>query len=265
MQATTFLIDTTWWLIQGKCLYDEAIDLKKDIDNLLMKNENKHHADYTETIFKVAIICFDCLALKKDFNAYGLQGGELRENQLYSAGYQTLACASKISMHLIKNEDLINTDIALRILAIFRRNGQAIGSVELAYGPTIALSTITSVDYLQEAIHTYFCNWYAKKAAIAAGIEYDLNYERIPEKHFENKIFKLFKCPITLEPIRYPVTAPNRQGGPDHHFERAAILEWLKKNNTNPVTNLELHIHELKENHDMREIIEAEMTRLGLK
>lgn len=87
----------------------------------------------------------------------------------------------------------------------------------------------------------------------------------IPAIHEDNPIFRDHVCPITQNTMRFPVTAPNRSGGPDHHFERCAIVAWLRSgHNTNPLNRDPLQLSDLQDNDEMRELIEAELTRLGI-
>ena len=51
-------------------------------------------------------------------------------------------------------------------------------------------------------------------------------------------------CPITLELFHDPVLA---QDG--HTYERAAIEEWIRKNNTSPLTNQQISSENLYPNY----------------
>ncbi|CAB9501903.1 Ubox [Seminavis robusta] len=63
-----------------------------------------------------------------------------------------------------------------------------------------------------------------------------------------------FVCPITMEPMRYPMRAP---GG--CCFERAAILEWLYfgSNACHPLTRQPLHPDQLEADGELRQAIET--------
>ena len=114
-------------------------------------------------------------------------------------------------------------------------------------------------------IKDVFADWYENNRATAARIDMkNLNYADIPVSHHNNPIFIQHLCPITLCPMRFPVTAPNLIGGPNHHFERKAIVQWLFANNTNPVNHEPLHLSDLIENSHIRQIMENEMTNLGI-
>lgn len=56
-----------------------------------------------------------------------------------------------------------------------------------------------------------------------------------------------FICPLTLQIMRDPVLSRYGQ-----NFERAAILQWLCKNNTCPLTRRPLELRQLIANHQLR-------------
>lgn len=257
-----YIINAAWWLSQGFYVYGEIKDLKKDIESLV--HEQAPIKKYVVTLTKVVTTACDCLSLKKDMEACSLKGVDLQKNQISSAKLQAMGCASRMAGNIINTGQTIDPDVVLRILAICRRTGQGTASPILEQIPNTIIGLGISTIIINETFPEYFNQWYAMHEATAAGIEYELDYEGIPEEHHDNLIFSQFIDPISLDPIRFPVTAPNKLGGPDHHFERASILKWLTNHTTNPVSNLPLKITELKENTDMRAIIEAEMLYLGL-
>lgn len=108
-------------------------------------------------------------------------------------------------------------------------------------------------------------SWYALNINLAPRAEANnLNYKEIPEEHHSNPVLSRFICPITKAPIRFPVTIPNLDGGVDHHFERSAIVRWLMKHSTSPLTRHPLELRDLRENIQMRATIENEMKALHL-
>ena len=66
-----------------------------------------------------------------------------------------------------------------------------------------------------------------------------------------------FYCPITFELMKDPVIGPDGQT-----YERYAIEEWLKTNNTSPLTKKAMHSTSLIPNYALRNAIEA-FTKLG--
>jgi len=59
------------------------------------------------------------------------------------------------------------------------------------------------------------------------------------------------KCPITLELFRDPVT-----GQDGHTYERAAIIAWLQKYGTSPITRETMTIESLRPNHTVKQLID---------
>ncbi|CAF0983740.1 unnamed protein product [Rotaria sordida] len=59
------------------------------------------------------------------------------------------------------------------------------------------------------------------------------------------------KCPITCELFREPVT-----GQDGHTYERDAIITWLKKNGTSPITREPMTIESLRPNHTVKQLID---------
>ncbi len=125
------------------------------------------------------------------------------------------------------------------------------------------ITTAPSMHYLVCNLKNVFANWYEVRSAQSPGLDLDnLDYEPIPEEFEDDEILKNFICPITQAPMRYPVTAPNDNRGPDHHFERRAILAWLQNHNTHPITRAPLNENDLRENLEMRAIIEMRLGQL---
>jgi len=60
-----------------------------------------------------------------------------------------------------------------------------------------------------------------------------------------------FICPITCEVMKDPVVA---QDG--FSYERTAIIEWLKKSNTSPLSRIALNIENLIPNRSLKTLIE---------
>ena len=59
------------------------------------------------------------------------------------------------------------------------------------------------------------------------------------------------KCPITGEIFRDPVIAED-----GHTYERQAIVEWLTKNATSPLTREPMNVNQLRPNRTLKKIIE---------
>jgi hypothetical protein len=57
-------------------------------------------------------------------------------------------------------------------------------------------------------------------------------------------------CPITGEPMRDPVV--DREG---NTYERAAIVDWLRRNPTSPITRNPLSVHDLVPNRAVRDLV----------
>ena len=61
-----------------------------------------------------------------------------------------------------------------------------------------------------------------------------------------NDIMELLTCPITQEVTADLVQTPSR-----HLYDRAALVNWIKKNQTCPLTRNELYLDDLKERDDI--------------
>ena len=61
-----------------------------------------------------------------------------------------------------------------------------------------------------------------------------------------------FYCPITGALMSDPVSEPD-----GHTYERSAIIKWLSKNNTSPMTRGGLCVSALKENIALKKSIES--------
>jgi hypothetical protein len=91
----------------------------------------------------------------------------------------------------------------------------------------------------------------------------------IPEKWHTDPILSKNICPITGEPIRCPLTCIHNQHF--FHFEKNAIVRWLKKKNIggeffrNPTTNEWLLIDSLFFNVELSQVIENQLRELENK
>jgi serine/threonine protein kinase len=63
------------------------------------------------------------------------------------------------------------------------------------------------------------------------------------------------KCPITQEIFEDPV-----MGDDGHTYERKAIIDWLKKNGTSPITRQPMNINALRTNYAVKQMIEEMRT-----
>ena len=59
-------------------------------------------------------------------------------------------------------------------------------------------------------------------------------------------------CPITQEPINEPVIDPD-----GNSYEKSAIIEWVRKNNTSPITRNNLKESDLTPNRALSDMIMA--------
>ena len=59
------------------------------------------------------------------------------------------------------------------------------------------------------------------------------------------------KCPITCEVFRDPLIGPD-----GHTYERDAIVEWLHKNGTSPMTREPMTIESLRPNQTIKQLID---------
>lgn len=79
----------------------------------------------------------------------------------------------------------------------------------------------------------------------------------IPTLLEEDKVFKKFTCCITQEAIRDPVGDPTAQGLT--LYERKAIVVWLRRNGTSPVTRERLLVAQLVERPDIKTLIDSRL------
>ena len=67
-----------------------------------------------------------------------------------------------------------------------------------------------------------------------------------------------FYCPITGDLMKDPVSEPD-----GHTYERDAIMTWLSKKNTSPLTRKELNVGDMKDNISMKKSIESIKDKLS--
>lgn len=135
----------------------------------------------------------------------------------------------------------------------------------ITHGAT-ALEVDDFVKHAQDILRGCFDDWYEKHGEYASVITVDDNdYPDLPLEHRDNALLNVFVDPITNLPIRFPVTVKNKNDGPDYHFERKTILNWIIQNSLNPIDNTPLKLHELKDNLEMQEFIEKEMLRFNIQ
>lgn len=75
-------------------------------------------------------------------------------------------------------------------------------------------------------------------------------------KNEENEFPQSFFCPLTLELMKDPVVDPE-----GNSFERSAIENWLKSNNTSPITRNPLSVADLIPNRALRDAIEEKRAK----
>ena len=66
-----------------------------------------------------------------------------------------------------------------------------------------------------------------------------------------NIIESTLMCPITNDIMREPV-----QGSDGQTYERSAIIRWLNQKQTSPLTNLPMHISDLKVNAAIKYLVD---------
>lgn len=218
--------------------------------------------DYAILAARFAVVILDVLAINQKISASSIQDSKHLKDASKKLHKKAMVCEGTALVILLGAEKLDPEESPSFKMG---RLGGIIGSAGNAYDLPIAKhigpASIETVPYSIEK----FKDWYARNAANAKPVDMkNLDYKMIPDEHHDDDIFNQFICPITFCPIRFPVTAPNKVGGPDHHFERAAIVEWLSKSKINPLTKKPLHLRDLKENDDMRQIIEDRMKDLNL-
>ena len=80
----------------------------------------------------------------------------------------------------------------------------------------------------------------------------------IPDEFADDPILGQYICSITLMPIRYPLRDP-RTG---HLYEAHAIIGWLERNPTSPLTRAPLHSDELERVPEIEQIIVRRLREL---
>ncbi|MBA3720907.1 MAG: hypothetical protein H0W88_00725 [Parachlamydiaceae bacterium] len=276
---------------RGITIIDNTNQLVNDAATMAMNEDRRQKSDYMKVATRGAILILDVASIKNGHfdpknidDKIALLNDQLKKSgtdetneklkatilrlekskdrlQKQSAVCQGVALGASI---IVEDKNKLNRTTLYRASGLVRKIGDIKNNKNLQKAADALTLATVSGDFDQ--LTTDFNNWYALKSAGAPKVDItNLVYNKIPEAHHENEVFKQFICPITYEPIRFPVTAPNTSGGPDHHFERSAIVKWLiEGRKTNPVNNLPLDIKVLKENFDMRKIIEDEMNRLNI-
>ncbi|VHO04239.1 U-box domain-containing protein [Candidatus Rhabdochlamydia sp. T3358] len=91
-----------------------------------------------------------------------------------------------------------------------------------------------------------------------------MNAFPIPAAFHEDLTLRSYICPITLEPIRYPVEEPTTR---DHQqdqdnpvlYERSAIMNILESNPISPITQKPLTVDQLIPRQDIQDMIEMRL------
>lgn len=242
------------------------------------------NAKYSSIALRIAVLALDAYSLKKNYDVSLMNRridclSEFASNSKDETAlkiktaiegyknditnfYKSSAAAQALALggSFVADKCPLQEDHNLHRLSILMKEiGSAFTKKELNYASMFILGATV------EGAFKDFQNWYTLNVNLAPKIEANnLNYKGIPEEHYSNPIFSQWICPITQAPIRFPVTAPNPTGGPDHHFERSAIVQWLMEKSTNPLTRHPLELKDLRENTHMRTIIENEMKALHL-
>ncbi len=108
--------------------------------------------------------------------------------------------------------------------------------------------------------------WYSKFGEHAPAVDLaNLNYKPIPFKFINDEVLKEFKCPLTQEAIRYPVTARNPHGN-DFIFEKRAIVSRIRRARRSggayKYNGIEIKITDLREHLHFRLLIEERLKML---
>lgn len=83
--------------------------------------------------------------------------------------------------------------------------------------------------------------------------------DEIPESFHNDPTLSQHVCPITLNPIRYPVRDRNH---PEHVYEKRAILQWLEASPRSPLTREPLNVSDLVPDEELQKQIKARLTTL---
>lgn len=266
------VINGLYWMYRGQEWGGEIYQLAKDV-NILAEKDQPLLKDHVRVACQVGTCVLDLYVLKKDWNAATLEKDikvkdkdinkfrdELNKNKALSAQFQAMSLTTHIG-HNVTNGHLINQNTLYRIFCLAKKNAQLPPEHQME-GATMATLKACAIVGVGSVALSYFDNWYELYGPNAPQIELDVDYEGIPEEHEDNPVFSQYLCPITQMPMRFPVTAPSVPGHPGHHFERKAIIDWLRRNKTNPMNQQPLRLNQLRENTAMREIIENELKRL---
>jgi hypothetical protein len=277
MNVLNTIVDGVYWLYRGGYVIGEIQDFVEDVDKMSHQQEPLTMKNILRVISKGTTVALDILILNADQKASKIKKEihqrvedkqisdiERLEKTLVvqktsSAQLQAMALGSSLTTNCA-NGHLIDVDTILRMGSLVFTSKHAECADILFDGSSKAIFSGTA----SVAASSAFLYWYQQYGTNAPSVNFSANYQGIPSQYHDNAVFSQFICPITLEPIRYPVTAPNRLAGPDHHFERKAILVWLRNHATNPVNQAPLHVYDLRENVHMRFAIEQEMNRLGI-
>ncbi|CUI17282.1 U-box domain-containing protein 7 [Candidatus Protochlamydia naegleriophila] len=268
-----------YWLMRGLWFCREVGDLADDVQKLQENYQDQvvNASDVVKVACQIGTVAFDFYVTKKDWEAPDLehkiqikQGDvekiqkELEKNKATSARLQAMALGTSI-LHdqLEEGKSTWNQCTIARLIGFVRKNGE-VPIEQRMIGSVACLPVMTVGALTVDACVRGFDAWYEIYGQHANHISFEVNYEGIPEAHRDNAVFGRYTCDLTGRPMRFPVTAPNHNGERNHHFERSAIIEWLRGHRTNPVNGVPLRLHELRENLQMRQLIEQEMTNVGI-
>jgi len=165
----------------------------------------------------------------------------------------------------ISNLQLFNSSLSLNPARTRgSRNSEligALGSSDAVAGVAKALSVCLQGVLIAKSSQPLSSRWVRTKA-LAVGVMPPaprlLKLAAIPEQYSDDPIFSQYICPITCEPIRHYMKDPN--GG--HGYEREAILEWLERSSTSPLTRQLLFARDLVEVPSIQQEIDGRLKEL---
>lgn len=105
-------------------------------------------------------------------------------------------------------------------------------------------------------LHFFWSIYSGFVGCIRAIVECFSPLEKIPTALGEDEFFKKNTCPILDEPLRFPVRDRNH---PMHVYEKRAILEWLERNPTSPLTRETLTVEDLIACDELQKEIETHL------